>query len=91
MLYMGVSINGGIPRWMVYKGTSHENMDDLVHIYIYIWLSIKGGVPLVIIHLNGIFHCKPSREREREINGRMDGWIDRERERYIYIVMMSAI
>ena len=22
-VYMGVSINGGIPIWMVYKGTSH--------------------------------------------------------------------
>ena len=27
--HMGVSINGGTPRWMVYNGKCHENMDDL--------------------------------------------------------------
>ena len=24
---MGVSVNGGIPKWMVYKGKSHLEMD----------------------------------------------------------------
>ena len=41
---MGVSINGGTPKWMVYSGTSQSKMDDLggtpisgnPHIYIYI-------------------------------------------------------
>ena len=26
---MGVSINGGSPKWMVYKGKSHLEMGDL--------------------------------------------------------------
>ena len=27
-IYMGVSTNGGIPKWMVYMGKSPSNMDD---------------------------------------------------------------
>ena len=27
-IYMEVSINGGIPKWMVYNGTSQSKMDD---------------------------------------------------------------
>ena len=26
---MGVSINGGTPKWMVYKGNSYMKVDDL--------------------------------------------------------------
>ena len=29
ILHMGVSMNGSSPKWMVYKGTSHLEMDDL--------------------------------------------------------------
>ena len=28
MVDMGVFINGGAPKWMVYQGTSPSNMDD---------------------------------------------------------------
>ena len=47
---MGVSINGGTPKWMVYSGTSQSKMDDLggtpisgnPHIYIYPnWLGLS--------------------------------------------------
>ena len=29
MKYMGVSINGGTPKWMVYNGKSQSNIHDL--------------------------------------------------------------
>ena len=28
IIYIWVSINGGTPKWMVYKGTSQSKMDD---------------------------------------------------------------
>ena len=57
-LKMEVSINGGTPKWMVYKGKSHLEMDDLgipplwKHPYepIYRAISCHRGYRWVIFH-----------------------------------------
>ena len=51
----GGSINGGLPKWMVYNGQSHLEMDDLrkppyyhsIYIYICISCQISQRTPII--------------------------------------------
>ena len=43
---MGVSVNGGAPKWMVYSGRSQSRMDDVVvALFQKKWWCLQGGAP----------------------------------------------
>ena len=56
--HMGISINEGSPKWLVYNGRSQSKMDDLVVVEFY-WICLWAIAIVIIVYVLLLLLNKP--------------------------------